>query len=451
TLPLVKNTTQAVNDFNNTLVNTAVTGNVLTNDEDLEGNTQTVNTNPVSAPGHGVVTLNSNGSYTYTPARDYVGEDQFRYAVCDNGTPTACDTAVVTIKILPERNGINNPPVANDDAATTPVNTPVSGNMIANDKDPDSNPLTINTSPVSGPTHGTVTINANGTYDYTPASNFVGKDSFDYRICDNGTPALCDVATVIIDVRPITTANVTYANDDAGIGIRNTPITGNVKTNDTDPEGNTQTVTTTPVVAPANGTLVLNADGTYIYTPNNGYVGPDKFVYTTCDNGTPVACDQATVYLTILAPPAPDLTPVILLPVNAMNAGDSRDFVVRLNEVNNVVTSSQIAFNISVPVGYTLSFDTAVISTNVLLSGPITVSNTQWNVFNPTTRSIDLQSKPGFKITGTGNTYLGFKITRTSALPNSVANISVNIYPDTAKRYDSKNANNLYHRVITAN
>lgn len=450
TLPF-KNTTQAVNDINNTLVNTAVTGNVLTNDEDYEGNLQTVNPNTVSPPAHGTVILNSNGTYTYTPAANFIGEDQFRYSVCDNDSSPACDTAIVNIRVLPRLVGGNNPPVANDDAATTAVNTAVSGNMIANDLDPDANPLSINTTPVLQPANGTLTINSNGTYTYTPANNFTGKDSFDYRICDNGTPALCSVATVIIDVLPLSATNVTYANDDAGTGKQNMPISGNVSTNDTDPQGNTQTVTTIPVTGPAHGSVVLNANGNYTYTPNNGYIGPDKFVYTTCDNGTPAACDQATVYLTVQAPPAPDLTPVIQLPVNAMNAGDSRDFVVRLNEIHNITTNGLIAFNISVPVGYTLSFNGATTNINVLTAGTFTVSNNQWNTFNVTSRSIDLQAKPGFVITNKGNTYLGFKVTRVSALSNSVSNITVNIYPDTNRQYDSNNANNLYHRVITAN
>lgn len=450
TLPF-KNTTQAVNDINNTIVNTAVTGNVLTNDEDYEGNQQTVNPNTVSPPAHGTVTLNSNGTYTYTPAANFIGEDQFRYSVCDNDSSPACDTAVVNIRVLPRLVGGNNPPTANDDAATTAINTAVSGNMIANDLDPDANPLSINTTPVLPPANGTLTINSNGTYTYTPANNFTGKDSFDYRVCDNGTPALCSVATVFIDVLPLSANNITYANDDAGTGKQNMPISGNVSTNDTDPQGNTQTVTITPVTGPAHGSVVLNANGNYIYTPNNGYIGPDKFVYTTCDNGTPAACDQATVYLTVQAPPAPDLTPVIQLPVNAMNTGDSRDFVVRLNEIHNITTNGLVAFNISVPVGYTLSFNGAITNINVLTAGTFTVSNNQWNTFNVTSRSIDLQAKPGFVINNKGNTYLGFKVTRVSALSNSVSNITVNIYPDTNRQYDSNNANNLYNRVITAN
>ncbi|WP_271856440.1 Ig-like domain-containing protein, partial [Patiriisocius marinus] len=107
----------------------------------------------------------------------------------------------------------------------------------------------------------------------------------------NGSPVLCDTATVTITVNPDDNdENDTYANDDAFNGDQDEPIEGNVLDNDTDPEGDDQTVNTTPVVGPENGTLVLNADGTFEYTPNPDFVGTDSFVYSVCDNGTPQAC-----------------------------------------------------------------------------------------------------------------------------------------------------------------
>ena len=60
-----------------------------------------------------------------------------------------------------------------------------------------------------------------------------------------------------------------------------------------------QTVSTTPVDDVDNGTLVLNADGSFSYVPNDGFTGTDSFVYSVCDDGTPQACDQATVYITV--------------------------------------------------------------------------------------------------------------------------------------------------------
>ncbi|MNL22092.1 hypothetical protein D3C87_1434170 [compost metagenome] len=75
----------------------------------------------------------------------------------------------------------------------------------------------------------------------------------------------------------------------------NTPYTGNVLTNDSDVEGNT--LTASLVTAPLNGTVVLNFDGSFTYTPNNNYRGQDSFIYQVCDNGIPSLCNTATVTL----------------------------------------------------------------------------------------------------------------------------------------------------------
>ena len=85
-----------------------------------------------------------------------------------------------------DSNGMeNDPPFANDDAGVGQYNDPIEGNLLANDSDPNGDPLTINTTPVSEPTNGTVVINSDGTYEYTPDPDFVGNDSFTYEVCDD--------------------------------------------------------------------------------------------------------------------------------------------------------------------------------------------------------------------------------------------------------------------------
>ncbi len=71
-------------------------------------------------------------------------------------------------------------------------------------------------------------------------------------------------------------------------------------TNDTDPEGDTQRVTSN--TDPSHGTVVVNADGTYTYTPSTDFIGVDTFTYTICDDGTPTACATATVTITVKCP-----------------------------------------------------------------------------------------------------------------------------------------------------
>jgi len=299
--PAPANSTNAENDINNTVVNTPVTGNVLTNDTDPEGDTQRVTTTTVTTAQGVVVTIDpTTGVYTYTPPVDYVGEDSFEYTVCDDGTPEACDTAMVYIEVLPIGGPENEAPIANADTAGTKINTPVTGNVLSNDFDPDGDTIVVTTTTVTTSEGVVVTIDPNtGEFTYTPPAGFTGDDSFVYTICDTGNPALCDTAVVVITVVD-NQANITLANDDAFYNNTCDSILGNVLENDSDPEGDTQTVTTTPVKGVENGLLVLNTDGTFTYTPNAGFTGTDSFVYSVCDNGTPRACDQATVYITIV-------------------------------------------------------------------------------------------------------------------------------------------------------
>ncbi len=295
----ILNTTDAIDDINDTFVNVPVAGNVLTNDVDFEGDTQTVTTTTVTTAQGVTVTIDATtGAYTYTPPTDYVGEDTFQYTIVDDGNPQATDTATVYIEVSRLGDPDNDPPVANADTNTTEVDTPVSGNVLVNDYDPDGDPITVTGN--TDPSNGTVTVNPDGSYTYTPNPGFEGVDIFTYTICDDGTPALCDTATVTITVIP-DHQNITVANDDSYFSFINEPINGNVLDNDSDPEGDNQTVDTalTPVSGPTNGTLVINTDGTFTYTPNTDYVGPDAFVYAIFDDGTPVATDVATVYLLV--------------------------------------------------------------------------------------------------------------------------------------------------------
>ncbi len=296
----------AVDDINNTFINLAVSGNVLTNDDNTDGPAGTEVVTLISGPtAGGTLVLNSDGTYTYTPPTDFVGFDTFVYQVCDGGSPIACDMAIVTIEVIANPILGNDPPIANNDTGITEVNTPVNGNILVNDFDPDNDTITITGN--TQPSNGNVVVNADGTYTYTPNIDFIGEDSFTYVICDDGTPSLCDGATVTIQVIP-NNGNVTVANDDAFSGEVNIDIVGNVLSNDTDPEMDAQSVniSVSPLSGPTNGTVVFNGtDGTFTYTPNTGFIGTDQFIYQVCDNGSPVACDQATVYITIRQTPAP--------------------------------------------------------------------------------------------------------------------------------------------------
>ncbi|MDZ7900148.1 MAG: Ig-like domain-containing protein [Arcicella sp.] len=307
----------AENDINLTTIGTPVSGQVLTNDV---GSGLIVTTTPIANPTNGSVVLNANGTYTYTPAAGYSGIDVFKYKVCDNLLPQKCDTATVTITILPAATlpGVNAPPIAQPDVTQTTVGVPVTGNVLANDFDPNPGQvLTVTTTPNVPPTNGTVSILPNGTYTYTPNPGFSGQDTFTYQVCDNGSPVACTTSTVTIDVTvdnaPATVNKKPVAGDDSGTTPKNTALTGVLSGNDTDPNaGQVLAYTTTPISAPTHGTVTITPTGGYTYTPTTGYLGPDVFTYKVCDNGTPVLCDTATVYLTVTG--SPNALPVIVPP-----------------------------------------------------------------------------------------------------------------------------------------
>ena len=306
----------ATDDIANTPVNMPIGINVLTNDNDPDGDALTVTIN--DTPTNGTVSVDpTTGIITYTPITGYVGQDSFTYVICDDGTPSLCDTATVYIEVIDNTNPDNNAPIANTDITGTLVNVPVTGNLLNNDFDVDGDNITANTTPVMSPTNGTVTIAPDGTFTYTPNTGFVGIDTVIYSICDDGTPVLCDTAMVIITVSPDTNGpdnNEPIAVDDANVTLVNNPVSGNVLPNDSDPNGDnlTPTLATNPV---NGGAVVLNPDGSYTYTPAPGYTGPDYFTYSVCDDGTPVLCDTATVYITVLLYPdcgvLPDTTYVL--------------------------------------------------------------------------------------------------------------------------------------------
>ena len=247
-----------------------------------------------AGPSNGTLTLNSNGTFTYTPAANYNGSDSFTYHAND-GTGNS-NIATVTITVSPA----NDAPVAVNDAYTTtedtPLNVTLPGTVLANDTDADANPLTAIL--VTGPANGTLTLNANGTFTYTPTANYNGTDNFTYRAND-GTINSATTATVTLTITPVNDAPVAVNNAYATMEstVLTVTLANSVLVNDTDVEGNTLTAVLN--VGPTNGTLTLNANGTFTYTPTAGYNGTDAFTYHAND-GT-ANSNIATVTITINA------------------------------------------------------------------------------------------------------------------------------------------------------
>ncbi|MBA3943843.1 MAG: tandem-95 repeat protein [Herpetosiphonaceae bacterium] len=177
----------------NTPLTVAAPG-VLQNDSDVDSPTLTAQL--VSGPSHGQLTLNSDGSFTYTPTTNYSGDDSFTYQASDGQLTSNVATVSITV------NHVNQTPVAQDDSYSTNENTPLTvaaPGVLGNDSDVDSVNLTAQL--VSGPSHGQLTLNSNGSFAYTPTTNYSGADSFTYRASDG--QALSNVATVSITVNHV--------------------------------------------------------------------------------------------------------------------------------------------------------------------------------------------------------------------------------------------------------
>lgn len=183
----------ALNDTQTVRNDQLLTGTLSPKASDTDGDVLTFSV--LIPPVRGTIVFNTDGSYVYTPPAGYIGTDSITYRVCD------ADGLCADAKLYIQVTGAPLPPVAVNDSAKTKKNEPVSGNLLANDHHSGTNSntgLMINTQPVSGPSNGSVVINSDGSYTYTPANNFVGLDSFRYVICN--AASLCDTATVYITV-----------------------------------------------------------------------------------------------------------------------------------------------------------------------------------------------------------------------------------------------------------
>ncbi|MEX2174254.1 MAG: Ig-like domain-containing protein [Pirellulaceae bacterium] len=262
-------------------------GGVLANDTDADGDALIAAL--VSGPANGGLTLNADGSFSYTPNANFNGSDSFTYSVGDGTTTTE---AIATIAV----SAVNDVPATVNDEYSTDEDTPLSiaaPGVLGNDTDGDGDSLTV--SIVNQPENGTVTLNPDGSFTYTPAADFHGVDGFSYLASDGTGDS--EVATATITVNPINDAPV--GAEDAYTTDEDLPLTvdaaSGVLANDTDADG--EALTATVVTGPASGTLVLNSDGSFSYTPNADFSGSDSFTYTAGDAA--LATDPITVTITV--------------------------------------------------------------------------------------------------------------------------------------------------------
>ena len=290
----------ATNDVNVTFKNISVSGNVLINDAGFYGFNPTVGILPDLMPVNGQLSMAPDGQYTYTPNNGFTGIDNFYYSVCTLEDPTDCDTVKVTIRVLEDNLALIGPVAMNDEVQAA-VNTTVSGNVLANDLFPSGDQLVLNPILNREPQHGKVVLERDGRFTYTPEAGFTGQDNFIYEICGS-ILGLCETARVTITVSGDLTEVRLFAADDVYFA-NGKAINGNLLANDQYPATNNLSITRTPVVLPTNGSVVINANGTFTYTPTSGFMGTDRFVYEVCDAQLK-DCDKATVHVLVKENPA---------------------------------------------------------------------------------------------------------------------------------------------------
>lgn len=208
----------------------------------------------------------------------------------------------------------NLPPLAFDDDYSTPVNTPISDNVVTNndngiDNDPEGQPITVNTTPVSGPSNGMVTLDANGNFTYTPDPNFFGFDVFQYEISDPS--GLTATATVTIEVianpdytvtkqqvagpSPVTSASDVIAYEIVVVNTGDVPLTSVVAT-DTLPNGSIVTLSgQTESGAASNTPGQLDLGETWTYTTSYSVTQDDIDAGSTLINDVRVTTDETGV------------------------------------------------------------------------------------------------------------------------------------------------------------
>jgi len=243
----------------------------------------------------------ANGSQQ-NPSHTYAANGS--YYVClttlnAGGSTTYCDSVRVTTIA-----SVNKKPLAKNDSTTCIQGDSVLIAPLTNDSDPDFNSLSITN--VYAAQNGTATLTG-ATVKYKPNTAFTGWDYFDYRICDNGSPVLCDTGRVYINVTPKPANKKPVAGNDSTTCQQPDSITINALSNDSDPDANSLSVTA--VFNFQNGSATTNGV-TIVYKPNASFSGWDYFDYKICDNGSPSLCDTGRVFVNVLPEPVVPVPPV---------------------------------------------------------------------------------------------------------------------------------------------
>lgn len=276
----------AVDDQFELLEEQSFSGNLLENDSDPDNEEITVNTEPVVNVENGLLTINSDGSFNYTPPTNFFGTEQFSYRISDDDGLT--DEATVTLIIQ----DVNDPPQAQnnsynltDSEQTLAVAAP---GLLANDSDidfDDFGQLRVDVNPVSPPQSGQLTLQENGAFDYQPQSGFNGVVSFSYRVIDAEQAESVATTTITVggDNSPPEAVNDQYVIvKNASLNTQQDGL-NSILANDIDADTSDVVSFVEVTSSVQNGELTVAQDGHFHYVPNTNFYGVDSFNYKISD------------------------------------------------------------------------------------------------------------------------------------------------------------------------
>ncbi|HSH19069.1 MAG TPA: Ig-like domain-containing protein, partial [Draconibacterium sp.] len=183
--------------------------------------------------------------------------------------------------------------ILNDDKANSEMNSQVI--VFVKDNDSGITEGSELTAPSTTTIGGTITVNTDGSVTYTPPTDYIGEDTFDYTITT--TDGRIDSATVTITVLAPADLAIEAVNDEFDI-FNDEDAIGSITVNDLNNYGEI-VVNTTPVVSPLNGSVIINPDGTIVYTPDADFSGTDSFSYQICNSIESTICSEAVVTINV--------------------------------------------------------------------------------------------------------------------------------------------------------
>ncbi|MBN2473391.1 MAG: tandem-95 repeat protein [Pirellulales bacterium] len=295
----VNNRPVARNDVAGTPEDVTVHVDVLANDTDLENDPLTIS---ILSSTFGVATVDdartpddpSDDTVAFTPTADFEGTAEFTYRVSDGSLDS--NEAAVTINVA----AVNDPPTAGDDSAETDEDLVIYIDVLANDTDPENDPLTIS---ILSSTFGVATVDDAGTpgdpsddtVTFTPTADFHGAAEFTYCVSDgslDSNEATVTIAVAAANDVPDATDDSYEADENGVLAVTDLGVLGN----DQDIDGDV--LTAVPVAGPTHGTLDLAADGSFTYTPSADFIGTDTFTYRAHDGQQ--SSNEAMVTITVI-------------------------------------------------------------------------------------------------------------------------------------------------------